>query len=136
LALLFLGQNTILFHGIGKIFVLVAAMFHAFSRFKENRHRIKFFSSLKLGFTTAIVAALTLISMSFVFHYFFNLKLAPEVLLSFNVHPFVLYLIMGMEMIAYGLVSCLACTSYFKRPLTEKLTPANSDPYLDNVRVS
>ncbi len=130
LLLIALDMNTLALHGMGKMLVLGVMMFYAFYTFKENRRRIKFYSSLKLGLVTALTAAIVLLLGEFILHGLLHIKLAPKAFLAAGVHPISSYVLLSVEMMVYGILACIACTTYFKRPRTEPLSSANTDPFM------
>jgi len=79
---------------------------------------------------TALTAAITLLLGEFILHGFFQIKLAPDAFLNAGVHPIGSYVLLSVEMMVYGILACLACTTYFKRPRTEPLSSRNTDPFM------
>ncbi len=112
--LLLFNINTLPWHIVGKIVVLLGVMYYAYASYKENRKEMSLKSGIKLGLSTAFAAAATLVFFELIVHLVFGFNLAPETTFAQGLPTYAMFGLLALELMAYGGLIAILFTLYYR----------------------
>jgi len=111
----FSALNTLAAHCVGKILIFGTFMFFAIRAFRNKVHSFHISQKLKMGILIGFFVAVMLTITEIALHEILGIKLAPPIgELGEGTSPYVLYILLGMEMVTYGIITSFLFNFLFR----------------------